>query len=155
MITTTWPARDLESERAARRALTGLRVADAMLREPELHGPGTTVGQLREFFEDDHVHAAVVVDAGRRLLAVVERADLAAGGPARDLATTAGRCEGRTVAASADLITVWEAARAAGRRRLAVVDEAGTLLGLLALKRTGLGFCSEADVLARREDRPK
>ncbi|MCK9901817.1 hypothetical protein CC117_22345 [Parafrankia colletiae] len=125
-----------------------------MLRKPELHGRGTTVGQLRDYFEDDHVHAAIVVDADCRLLAVVERADLAAGVQAGDLAATAGRCEDRTVAASADLVTVWEEMRIRGRRRLAVVDGSGMVLGLLALKRTGLGFCSDADVRSRRENSP-
>jgi hypothetical protein len=46
-----------------------------------------------------------------------------------------------------------EAARshlvATGQRRLAVVDRAGTLLGLLCLKRTGDGFCSDRDVASR------
>lgn len=154
MTATTWPVWDVDRVRAARRALTDHRVADAMLHEPKLHGRGTTVGQLRDYFDDDHVHAAVVVDADRRLLAVVERADLAAGLQTGDLATTAGQREGRTVAASADLVTVWEEMRRRGRRRLAVVDGAGMVLGLLALKRTGLGFCSDADVRSRRESGP-
>ncbi len=40
---------------------------------------------------------------------------------------------------------------ARGRRRLAVVDERGALLGLLCLKRRLTGFCSDADVAARGE----
>ena len=38
---------------------------------------------------------------------------------------------------------------AAGGRRLAVVDHRLRLLGLLCLKRSGLGFCSDRDVAAR------
>jgi hypothetical protein len=40
--------------------------------------------------------------------------------------------------------------RQTGRRRLAVVDEDGTLLGLLCLKATGLGFCSDDAIAQRR-----
>lgn len=38
-------------------------------------------------------------------------------------------------------------------RRLAVIDDHGMLLGLLCLKRTGLGFCSDTDVQARADER--
>ena len=37
--------------------------------------------------------------------------------------------------------------------RLAVIDEECRLLGLLCLKRTRLGFCSDADVQARAAER--
>jgi hypothetical protein len=43
---------------------------------------------------------------------------------------------------------------AAGLRRLAVVDGQGSLLGLLCLKRHLGGFCSDADVAARRGNTP-
>jgi hypothetical protein len=39
-------------------------------------------------------------------------------------------------------------------RRIAVVDEHGALLGLLCLKRSGTGFCSDDDVAARAADLP-
>jgi hypothetical protein len=39
--------------------------------------------------------------------------------------------------------------RRAGRRRLAVTSEDGRLLGLLCLKASGRGFCSDEDVAAR------
>lgn len=43
---------------------------------------------------------------------------------------------------------------ARGLRRLAVVDEAGRLEGLLCLKRTATGFCSDRDVASRARERP-
>lgn len=46
-----------------------------MLTRPKTHGPGTTLGELRAFFEDDHVHVALLVDEGK-LLGVVEHDDL-------------------------------------------------------------------------------
>jgi hypothetical protein len=43
--------------------------------------------------------------------------------------------------------------RAQSTRRLAVVDGTGRLVGLLCLKRTLDGFCSDADVRARAVER--
>ena len=40
-----------------------------------------------------------------------------------------------------------------GLRRLAVVDRDGTLLGLMCLKRTRTGFCSDEDVASRAQSR--
>jgi len=37
-----------------------------------------------------------------------------------------------------------------GRRRLAVVDGEGRLVGLLCLKASGSGFCSNEDVASRK-----
>lgn len=123
-------------------------VAAAMLHTPKTCGPATTVGQARAAFADDHVHALLVVDDGR-LLAVVERADLP-GRPAAAPVWHVGGLTGRTVGPDADLFAVRNRLRASGRRRLAVVDGQGRLLGLLCLKRSGVGFCSDAGVRARR-----
>jgi predicted transcriptional regulator len=123
-----------------------------MIRSPKLLGPATTIAQVREFFGDDHVHTALLVDRGR-LLAVVEPFDLTGSPPAGNPAVTVGRLRGRVTRPDADLATTWKAMTALGRRRLAVVDSHGNLLGLLCLKRSGLGFCSDADVRARAEGR--
>lgn len=127
------------------------RVGDAMLRFPKTCPPTTTVDEAREMLRNDHVHALLVVD-GRELLAVVERADLAFAAPGTS-ARDAGRLRGRTIGPSVNLVTAWRLQRAARRRRLAVVDDAGDLLGLLCLKRSGLGFCTDADVLDRARER--
>ena len=42
---------------------------------------------------------------------------------------------------------------ATSSRRLAVVDDDHRLLGLLCLKRSGSGFCSDDDVISRRRAR--
>jgi len=127
-------------------------VGEAMLRIAKVHGLATTVGELRELFRDHHVHAAVIV-AGRRLVAVIEPADLTAHRDDREPAMTVGLLTGRTVGPGARLEpTRWSMLRT-GRRRLAVVDGDGDYLGLLCLKRSGLGFCSERDVRARQHDR--
>jgi CBS domain-containing protein len=126
-------------------------VSDAMIRAPKVCGAATTVAQARAVLRNDHVHAVLVVDGGR-LVAVVERPDLDAQPPDRP-ARLAGRLRDRVTAPGADLETVWRAMTDARRRRLAVVDERGGRLGLLCLKRTGRGFCSDTDVQARADER--
>jgi hypothetical protein len=126
-------------------------VADAVLRRPKVLPAAATVGQVRAALADDHVHAMLLVEAGV-LLTVVERADLE-GVPDSTPAALLGRLEDRTVSPDADLTSTWAGMAAEGRRRLAVVDAHGGLLGLLCLKRHGRGFCSAADVAARDADR--
>jgi CBS domain-containing protein len=125
-------------------------VAAAALRRPKVLPAAATVGEARTALADDHVHALLVVDGGL-LLAVVEREDLE-GVPDPTPAALVGRLAERTVAPDADLSTTWAGMAARGRRRLAVVDERGLLVGLLCLKRSGRGFCSAADVAARARD---
>lgn len=122
-------------------------VGEAMLRAPKVLVASATVGEVRALFEDDHVHAALVV-SGETLLSVVERPDLD-GLPDALPAHRAGRLTGRVVSPEVDLYATW---LSMSRRRLAVVDGNGRLLGLLCLKRSGRGFCSDADVAAREAE---
>ncbi len=126
-------------------------VADAMIRFPKLSGSGLTVGQAREWLLDDHVHALLVV-SDDLLLAVVERDDLP-GAPSGDPAWLRGRLDGRTVRAGDDLARVTAAMAERGRRRFAVVDDGGRLVGLLCRKRSGRGFCDDDGVAARAAER--
>jgi CBS domain-containing protein len=140
-------SRSRSSDRAAEHGT----IADAVLRRPKVLPAGATAGDARAVLADDHVHAALVVDRGV-LLAVVERPDLESVADATPAALV-GRLAGRTVAPDADLAATWADMAAQGRRRLAVVADDGTLVGLLCLKRSGRGFCSAADVAARERDR--
>jgi CBS domain-containing protein len=126
-------------------------VADAALGRPKVLPAGATAGDARAALADAHVHAMPVVEDGL-LLAVVERADLE-GVPDATPAALVGSLAGRTVAPTADLASTWAGMAAEGRRRLAVVDTEGRLVGLLCLKRHGRGFCSAADVAARETER--
>ena len=121
----------------------GESVADAMITRPHLHPVGTTVEQARAALTDSHVHLLLLVEDGR-LCGTVERGDLdevADGGrPALDVA----RLEGRTLPPDQPLPTAYAELVAAAQRRRAVVDAGGRLLGLLCLKRSGSGFCSDA-----------
>ena len=124
-------------------------VAEAAVTCPELHGPLTTVGELDELFFDDHVHMALVVD-GRRLMTIVERSDLERLLDPELPALLAGTLDGRTVPADASAIETLAGMQRTGRRRLAVVDGEGRLVGLLCLKASGSGFCSNEDVASRK-----
>ncbi len=123
--------------------------AEVMLTTPVRHPLSATVGEMRDFFRDGHVHAALIVSPSGYLEAVVERDDIA-GCQARDAAAAPlGRLAGRTVPAGASLAEVRRAMTAAGRRRAAVTSTDGRLLGLLCLKASRAGFCSDQDVRAR------
>lgn len=127
------------------------RVADVMVTRPKTHGPEVEMATLRALFDDDHVQMALVVAADGRLVTTIERADLALGpvtsraAPAATLGTLAGRTVRPTdlLAAAAATLT------RRGRSRLAVVDDAGRLVGLLCRKRSGTGFCSDEGIAAR------
>ena len=126
-------------------------VADAMIRAPKVSPAAATAADVRETFRDNHVHCVLIVDGGR-LLAVVERPDVGDAGPLTPAWLT-GRLRTRVIGPGADLATARRVMTARRQRRLAVVGHDGTLLGLLCLKRSGLGFCSDADVQARAGER--
>ncbi|ALE86448.1 CBS domain-containing protein [Pseudonocardia sp. HH130629-09] len=128
-----------------------VRVAAAMHTFPKTCGPATTVAQAWAAFERPKVHSLLVLDTGR-LLAVVDRADLIGAVPDRPVAPL-GTLDGRVARAGDDLASTWAAMADAGRRRVAVVDGSGCLLGLLCLKRHGRGFCSDAGIQARIDER--
>jgi len=122
---------------------------EAMLTTPVRHPPSVTVREIRDFFRDDHVHAALIVSPAGYLEAVVERGDIAGCRAPDTAAAPLGRLAGRTVPTGASLTDVRQAMTATGRRRVAVASADGRLLGLLCLKASRTGFCSDQDVRAR------
>ena len=119
-----------------------------MVTSPAVHGPATTVAQLRTFFRDEHVHMALLVDAGK-LIGTVERAEIASALPDNASVRAIAKLDGTTIGPDATLLDAFEAMKRAGRRRLAVITDDRSLLGLLCLKASGLGFCSDTDVSSR------
>ncbi|MDT4899080.1 MAG: hypothetical protein QOJ78_10 [Pseudonocardiales bacterium] len=124
-------------------------VADAMVTGPKTHRADSTQADIRALFRDDHVHMALVVAPDGRLVTTIERSDLAAAQARSTPVTDLGTLAGRTVGPSHSVAAATSALLREGRRRLAVVDPAGRLLGLLCLKRDGTGYCSEDGVRAR------
>ena len=123
--------------------------AEAMLTTPTRHPLSATVREMRDFFRDDHVHAALIVSPAGYLAAVVERDDIAGCQALDAVAAPLGRLAGRIVSAGASVAEVRRAMIATGRRRAAVTSADGQLLGLLCLKSSRTGFCSDQDVRAR------
>lgn len=122
-------------------------VACAMHTFPKTCGPATTVACAREGFRNPKVHVLLVVD-GDLLIAVVDRADLHGRADGEPIAAL-GRLNERVVRPSDPLQATWAAMTEAGCRRVAVVGDDGRLVGLLCLKRSGRGFCSDAGIRAR------
>lgn len=125
-------------------------VADVMVRDPKTLSAAATVQDAVMALQDDHVHLVLVIDADR-LVGTMGRTDVpdrpvAVGARAIDFATLVGRTV-RPDAAARDAMAHM---RITSIRRLAVVDGDDRLLGLLCLKRTGRGFCSNDDVASRR-----
>jgi CBS domain-containing protein len=127
-------------------------VADAMIPAPKISGPEATVRDVKALLENDRVHAVLIAHRGM-LLAVVERSDLDRSTSDEASALSVGRLLGRVVAGDHSLQAAHRLMTGSGRRRLAVVDEDGRLVGLLCLKRDGRGFCSSADLQSRADER--
>jgi predicted transcriptional regulator len=130
------------------------RVAEVLLSLPTLHDRRATVGEIRRFLLDDHVHMALVVEQAQ-LLAAIESEDLDAGLPDETPACSIGSLDGRTICRDARLSEALELMHRRGRRRLAVTTEQGDVVGLLCRKASGLGFCSDEDVRRRRQSLPQ
>lgn len=128
----------------------GLTAADVMVTVPKTHPVDASVAQVRAAFADDHVHMVLLVSDGV-LHGTVRRTDLPPAppdGPALRFATLVGR----TVAPDEPAEALRLRLVAAGQRRLAVVGARHALLGLVCLKRSGTGFCTDEGVAARARE---
>jgi CBS domain-containing protein len=121
-----------------------------MVRRPAVHRPTATVAELRAFFDDDHVHMALIVDNGI-LVGVIERDDLTTATTDKSTAREIAKLDGLTIRPDAALAEARARMTRDGRRRVAVMTEESALVGLLCLKASGRGFCSDEDVAARRQ----
>jgi len=131
--------------------LLGRTVGDVVVRLPKTLPASLTVGGARVAFDDDHVHMLLMTDDGR-LLGTLVRDDLPDDADDAAPALEHASLSGRTIAPDVPAQDARLMLLARGRRRVAVVDAEGRLLGLLCLKRRLTGFCSDADVAARAAD---
>lgn len=129
-------------------------VSDVVVRLPKTLSPDVRVDQVRAALEDDHVHMLLLTDRGR-LVGTLVRGDVPDHAAGRDPALPYAVLEGRTVGPDLPADEARRLMLAEDRRRLAVVDGDGSLLGLLCLKRRLTGFCSDADVADRAADRTR
>ena len=128
-----------------------LQAQHIMVTVPKTLGQDALIAQVRAELEDDHVHMVLVVDSGGRLVTTIERDDLDPGTDDCSLASRWGGLEGRTVQAKTPVPTI-DRMLSTGRRRLAVVDDDRRLRGLVCLKRSRSGYCSDEDLRARAHD---
>ncbi len=122
-------------------------VRDVMITEPKTLPACASVDDVRAVLADAHVHM-VLLTHGDTLRGTLTRADLtdvSADGPALAWSVLSGR----TVAPHASAGVALGILVRSSSRRLAVVDADRTLLGLLCLKSSGTGFCSDSDVASR------
>jgi CBS-domain-containing membrane protein len=126
---------------------------DVAVRRPTVHPSSATVGDVRRFLAGGHVHLALLVDEAGRLVSTLVREDLTAYDDATP-AVEAGTLAGRVVAADLPADLLPDRMLAAGVRRMAVVDEAGVLVGLVCRKKSGQGWCTDAGIASRRAERP-
>jgi CBS-domain-containing membrane protein len=117
------------------------------------HGPDTRLAEIRRLLDDDHVHMALIVASDGQLLTTIERADLSETIPGSIRACHLGTIARRVISPHQSLEYAMAALKSGRRRRLAVIDDSGRLLGLLCLKRHGDGFCSDEGVRHRAAER--
>jgi CBS domain-containing protein len=130
----------------------GRAVTDVMIGRPKTLPAGASVADVRALLADDHVVMALLTEDGV-LRGTLLREDVPDTAPGAAPALPLSRLTGRTVAPAVPLADVHELLLRTGRRRLAVVDEAGRLLGLVCLKRRRTGYCSDAGVAERARSR--
>ncbi|GAB3024403.1 hypothetical protein GCM10011376_09880 [Nocardioides flavus (ex Wang et al. 2016)] len=123
-------------------------VRDQMITSPKTLPARASVEEARSALADSHVHLLLLTE-GRTLRGTLTRTDLPATAAGDSPALTWSTLVGRTTAPDVPADPLRDALVHTGLRRLAVVDAELTLLGLLCLKRSGAGFCSDADVASR------
>lgn len=128
-------------------------VADAMLRHPTVHPADLCVGDARAAFDVSPKTHLLLLVADGVLISTVTRADLEIDVDPTVRAADVGTLEGRTIRSDASVTAVRRDMVHGLRRRLAVVDGSMRLVGLLCLKRSLTGFCTDDGVAAMRSAR--
>jgi CBS domain-containing protein len=125
-------------------AEAGPRVEDVMMRGPRTYAPETTVGEARAEFENPRVRLLLVA-RGDTYLGAVTRETIG-DGLASDvtLETLATAVAGALVAPEEPVDRVVELLDARQTDRLPVVEEDGTLVGLVCFNRRHGHFCVDA-----------
>ena len=123
-----------------------------MISRPKALPVRASVAEVRRILADDHVVMALLTEDGV-LRGTLLREDLPDAAPDTAPALPWSRLTGRTVAPITPLAEVHVHLLWSGRRRLAVVNESGRLLGLVCLKRRRSGYCSDAGVEKRARTR--
>lgn len=127
-------------------------VADAMLRHPTVHPADLTAGEAREIFEARPKTHLLLLATDDVLVSTLTREDLATGDDSVP-AVSLGTLDGRTTSPDVPVDDLRTAMTTSGLRRIAVVDADRGLLGLLCLKASLTGFCTDDGVREMRASR--
>ena len=130
-------------------------VGDAMLRHPTVHPAELTVREARSAFDASPKLRVLLLVRDDLLVSMIAREDLSRAEDPSAAVAEVGTLDGRCVAADAPLEATFDAMVRSGRRRIAVVEPDGKLLGLLCLKRSQSGFCTDKGVAAMRRSRAR
>lgn len=139
---------ELDIARGPRAPVRQKLVRDVMATRPKTLVASASVDDARSVLADNHVHM-VLLTRGATLLGTLIRADLPPSAPGDGPALSWSTLSGRTSDPEAPAAPVRECLVRMGLRRLAVTDVEGSLLGLLCLKSSGAGFCSDDDITSR------
>ena len=121
---------------------------DVMISNPKTLPADATVDDARGALADDRVHMVLLVD-GETLCGTLMRPDLVLAPVGENPALAFAVLRGRTVRPETPLDRIQQLLHRHGMRRLAVIDADRTLRGLVCLKRSRSGFCSDTDVASR------
>jgi len=127
-------------------------VRDVMLTVPKTHGLDLTLHQAHQAFANPHVHMLLLTSPNGVLQGTLVRSDLGSfDGQTAPEAPAVGSAwlGGRTIDPTVHVVTAASRMREQQTRRLAVIDCHRRVVGLLCLKRTHDGFCSDANIQAR------
>lgn len=127
-------------------------VSEVMLTSVKTLLPTASLDEAAAQLTSSHVHMVLLVDDDV-LVGTLRREDLPPTWSDGQTAMSFSLLDDRTVPPDATLTAAREVMQRAGVRRLAVIDDAGRLLGLLCLKRSGTGFCTDEGVAARAAER--
>lgn len=127
-------------------------VSDVMITTPKTHQHDATIETIRAALEDPHVHMILLARSGV-LHGTLVRDDIPAAAPNPCPALALANLHDRTIAPTENVDAIVQRLQTSGQRRIAVVDDANTLLGLVCLKRDRTGFCTDDDVRSRTIER--
>jgi CBS domain-containing protein len=128
--------------------VTARTVSDVMITDPKTQPANATIADVRAAFDDDHVHMVLLTRAGV-LHGTLVREDIPAAAPGPRPALDLASLHDRTIAPHEHLDAARRRLETPGQRRIAVVDDANRLLGLVCLKRDRTGFCTDDGVRSR------
>jgi CBS domain-containing protein len=120
--------------------LEGRTAADVIHRRFSTVPAASTVGELRAYFAESSSHQLALLADGDRYAGSISRADLPADADASAAGTDFAQ-QGPTIGPTASAREAWEAALADPSQRMPVVDDDGTLIGVVAINHARDGFC--------------